>query len=720
MYQATPESIAAKPASSLPRLSALLQNNVQSIPLKPSRLKGPREWSSEEKLAFLRQQKLGRYSLVPSPCFWRALCPEADKSTSLRAMLHLDYTASAQGLALVEQYIQECSHTYANTHTETSTTGRMSTQRFHEAIEVIRRHVKAGEESFVIASGYGATGAIEKIQKILGLYLSPKGQNTIRDLLGIDLKQEMAKKVVVFVGPYEHHSNDVTWQDDALCTFVRIKAQRSGPHQTAIDLDDLAAQLDRYQGYMKIGSFSAASNVTGMKCNLKALGDLLHKKQALFFVDYAACGPYADIDMQRDGIDAIYLSIHKNLGGSNLGFLIGRQHIYDKTSNPSFGGGGTVSAVTPWEYHFHASIEEREAAGTPAIRQTWQAALSFQIKEWVGYDLIHERELALSRELVSFLSRHPKLQMLGNPDPDLRYPIFSFLVKHGDRMLHHNLVASLLNDLFGIQARSGCACAGPFGHELLGIERELSTQYVQLILNILNGFKPGWTRIGAHYTLSQEELDYTKKAISAIAWFGPLFLEHYRCDPYSGNWQHIDAPAADTRGISWTSALELGDEASLHPQVEDEKSLSQTFRNQLEEFYALAALQAAQYILKEVQQKGSTTATVDVLASLLHPLMKQHVEAFYREEQSFLHDITQVLCPVLAPPGKDWRECQRDVENLLRAVLFAPQHHMHRYEDFSIIEKRLHFFYVAKGNLTQEIRLQEPPAQGTCSPCIQR
>ncbi len=355
-----PTLFQAENLGALPHLSELARINWRPVAAKSNPPRSAPDISLEDKLRFLREQKIGRLTLLPCPKLWQGILGEQN-GPSLRAMLHLDYTASAQGLAFIERYMNECLTTYANTHTETSTTGRYSTCRLHEAIEIIRRHVGAGEESFVVPAGYGATGAIEKIQKILGVYLSPKGQKVILEHLGLDIKQSLAEKIVVFVGPYEHHSNDVSWQDDAMCTFIRIKALREGPDCNAVDLEELDRQLAKYPQHLKIGSFSAASNVTGLKGQLKKISDVLHAHGALFCVDYAACAPYADINMVRDGIDAIFLSIHKNLGGANIGFLVGRRHLYDLNSNPSFGGGGTVAAVTPWEYHFHPSIEERES-----------------------------------------------------------------------------------------------------------------------------------------------------------------------------------------------------------------------------------------------------------------------------------------------------------------------------------------------------------------------
>lgn len=699
--------------NTLPHLATLFQKRWHGLSFVHPQAKAADLKTEEEKLSWLRQNKIGRLTMIPVPHHWAAL-GLATPASAFRSMLHLDYTASAQGLEAIENYLAECMCTYANTHTETSATGRYSTQRLHLALESIRQHVGADKESFVVPTGFGATGAIEKVQKILGLYLSPKGQTLIKKELGVDIKDLMSKKVVVFVGPYEHHSNDVSWQDSALCHFVRIKALREGPSINDIDLKDLEEQLAKYPDYLKVGSFSAASNVTGFRSDLKKLGEVLHKHKALFFVDYAACSPYADINMLRDGIDAIYLSVHKNLGGSNLGFLVGRGHIYDANVHPSFGGGGTVAAVTPWEYHFHASIEERESAGTLPIRQTWQAALSFQIKDWLGRDAIHRLEHNICSEMMDFFAKHPKLQMLGNSDPSKRYPIFSFLVNHGKRKFHHTFVAVLLNDFFGVQARSGCACAGPFGHELLQIEREQSSKYVDLILQILNGFKPGWTRIGLHYTLSPQEITYTKKSLSAIAWFGALFMDLYSFDPYTGDWMHEDA-GLKPLAFDFDEVLKISEGGCLLPKLKDEASLYGSFENQLEEFYALASLRIAQLTLASAQITVASDAK-DLLAAGFYPIIRNHIETLSNDENGLLEAIAEHACAILLPAGKDKGECRLQIKALIDGIIAHPDKMQGTYEDFAEIDPSIAFFYVRKGKLTRDIHLTDAKIT-SCRPC---
>lgn len=656
------------------------------------------EWTLEQKLDYLRQQKVGRLSLIPTPNFWQSIHPRI-KGNHLKTLVHLDYTASAQGLEFIEHYILNCLKTYANTHTETSITGKSSTQRFHAAIETIRQHVRAGSDSFVIPCGYGATGAIERIQKILGLYLSPKGQKTLKDHSGVDLKEVMKKKFVVFVGPTEHHSNDVTWQDAALCHFVRIKAVKAGPLVNMPDLEDLEHQLQQYPDAVKIGSFSAASNVTGMTSQLPQISKLMKKHNGWLFADYAASGPYADIDMERDGLDGIFLSMHKNIGGSNLGILVGKNHLYDREVNPSFGGGGTVSAVTPWEYHFHEKIEDREYPGTPAIRQVWQAALSFQLKEWVGLEEIQKLDHSLTSRMLNFMNQHPKIKILGNPDPSLRYPIFSFLVKHGQKMLHHTFVAALLNDIFGIQARSGCACAGPFGHELLEIPRELSKKYISLILNVLNGFKPGWTRIGTHYTLSETELDYILKALNGIAYLGPLFLDQYNFNPYTGEWIH-KAPPSEQFDLDIQQAISLKKDGSLLSQLASENDLYASFEQQWQQFVLLCSSTITNKLITWFPDCG-LEAKFDELVIASFKTIKAFLESFQGEEQSLIDDLAKDICHIVsqgsqAPASSD---CKAQLKSRLDALISTPEKMIDHYDEFKTVESDVAFFYAPKGSV---------------------
>ena len=127
-------------------------------------------------------------------------------------------------------------------------------------------------------------------------------------------------------------------------------------------------------------------------------------------------------------------------------------------------GGGTVAYVNPAEHLYLADIERREEGGTPAIVESIRAGLVFGLKEAVGVEAIREREESFIHRAIARWSANPNVEILGNPRAE-RLSIVSFVVRHRQggrpaRYLHHNYVVALLNDLFGIQARGGCSCAG--------------------------------------------------------------------------------------------------------------------------------------------------------------------------------------------------------------------------------------------------------------------
>jgi hypothetical protein len=138
--------------------------------------------------------------------------------------------------------------------------------------------------------------------------------------------------------------------------------------------------------------------------------------------------------------------------------------------------------------------------------------------------------------------------VLGNPKAE-RLGVVSFMVCHGERFLHHNFVVALLNDLFGIQARGGCSCAGPYGHRLLNIDLTRSRAYEKEILRGCEGVKPGWCRVNFNYFVSRRVFEYILEAVSLVASEGWKLLPLYRFEPDSGQWVHRDWTPASIMGL---------------------------------------------------------------------------------------------------------------------------------------------------------------------------
>jgi selenocysteine lyase/cysteine desulfurase len=462
-----------------------------------------------------------------------------DGPFGLRRVTYADYTASGRSLAFIEDYIRnEVLPLYANTHTETSGTGLQTTRFREDARRIVKDAVGGGDDDVVIFCGSGATAAINKLIDCLNLRIPAD----LDARYGLTAHIPPAQRPVVFIGPYEHHSNELPWRE-SIAEVVVIEEDENG----RLDLEHLERELIRFADRpLKIGSFSAASNVTGIGTDTRGAAALLHRHGALSFWDFAAAGPYVKIEMNMHDEgpeghlvykDAIFLSPHKFIGGPGTpGILVAKRHLL-RNRVPSCPGGGTVSYVSQEKHTYVQDAVRREEGGTPAIIESIRAGLVFQLKEAVGADTIRAREHELIQRAIERWSANPNIRILGNPSA-WRLSIVSFVVRFREQYLHHNFVVAVLNDLFGIQARGGCSCAGPYGHRLLGIDLPTSRLFEEEVKRGVHGVKLGWVRINFNYFVDQEVFEYILAAVDLIANHGWRLLPQYAYDHASGTWRH--------------------------------------------------------------------------------------------------------------------------------------------------------------------------------------
>ncbi len=422
-----------------------------------------------------------------------------------KKIIYADWIASGRLYEPIEKIMLERFGPYVgNTHTESTITGLTMTQAYHAAHDFIKKHVNAGQDDVIITAGSGMTTVINKFLRILGLAVPEQVRDCI-NLTGHD-------KPVVFLTHMEHHSNHTNWLL-TLADVVVIEPDANG----LVDLNRLHHHLVKYKNRkIKIGSFTACSNVTGIQTPYYEMASLMHEFEGVCFIDFAASAPYVNIDMHPEDpkkkLDAVFFSPHKFLGGPGTpGVIVFDSRLYTRET-PDQPGGGTVDWTNPWgKYRFLRDIETREDGGTPGFLQAIKAALCINLKNEMSVDKMLEREELLLKAAFQKLKPIPNLHILAD-NVEKRLGIISFYVDN----IHYNLIVKLLNDLYGIQVRGGCSCAGTYGHYLLHIGPQLSRKITDQIDHGDLSAKPGWVRLSIHPTTTDAELEFIVEAIADI------------------------------------------------------------------------------------------------------------------------------------------------------------------------------------------------------------
>ncbi|KAL9649867.1 hypothetical protein ABK040_009679 [Willaertia magna] len=578
-------------------------NNEQDITNNNEENNNEQLENKEKLITYIRESIIGDDEVFKGPF-------------GFRKITYCDYVASGRSLSFIEEYIKKHVLTmYANTHTTTSITGLQSTLFRYESRDIIRNATNCSKKDVLIFCGSGSTSGFNKLVHLLGLQSTSSRDTSSHVTEEKDEEILEETQPIVFLSPMEHHSNILPWRESN-AKVITIKLTKYGQ----LDINDLEYQLKKFNNKKRllIGSFTAASNITGiLELNINKISALMHRYGGYVIWDYAAAGPYVEIDMNPKSIntlhnivphdddnkmieqltteelsliykDAIVISPHKFIGGVQTpGILILKKHLI-KNNKPQHPGGGSVFYVTEKDHQYLKKAFEREESGTPEIIGSIRAGLCFQLKQSVGIDFIIKKERELTNLFFKHFEKNENIIILGTNKYIPRLPIFSFLIKHHSSYLHSNFISILLNDLFGIQCRSGCACSGPFGQFLLGLNVEQSKEFHYLLLkeDDYEYLRPGFVRLNLNYFMDDTTLNFILNAITFISKYGYLFLPYYYFYPETGEWLHLNNKKFPHR--RWLSnvtykngKMEVRQDVTF--KVNDKKEVEKNFNKYLEE-----------------------------------------------------------------------------------------------------------------------------------------
>jgi selenocysteine lyase/cysteine desulfurase len=438
-----------------------------------------------------------------------------------RNVVYADHTASGQPMKLIENYIQDTilPH-YANTHSNAHS-GRLMAHYIEQSRTIIRSCVGANCDDQIIYTGNGCSAAVNHFIHILNL--SNRNNDEIP---------------TVFITDFEHNSNFLPWK------YAPVNLEIVSTTNTGlIDMIHFKKLLDKYKSVkIKIVSFCAGSNITGIIQDVSYISIIAHKYNCIVCFDYAALAPYVKINMHADDkcgdhIDAIFISTHKMLGGPSCpGILVANKSLFNNEC-PYYPSGGTVRFCSSDKVIFSSNNEIKESGGTPNIIGCIRSGLTFQLKDYL-FDYMSQTEYNIVSYVRDFLNKTKNVHLLvPNCQNDLnikQVPIFSFIIPQ----LHYNFVVVLLCDLFGIQSRGGVACSGLFAERILCLSKKHKQHILSQILSDQGvPSEYGFVRVTFHFTMSWTIINYILKSIKFIAKYGLLFLLLYKYIPEMNIWK---------------------------------------------------------------------------------------------------------------------------------------------------------------------------------------
>lgn len=491
--------------------------------------------SPDPVLTWVQQNVIGKDAVIRTP--WGVL-PKR----------YFDYTASGLPFGPIEDLVRERVLPWmANTHTDASATGGYMTELYAKAHEAAGREVNASDDDVVIFTGSGATGAINKLVRAIGL-LVPEPIERIVKVKG-QIKDD--ERPLVVISRMEHHSNDLPWRE-SIADVLLIGFDEHG-RVCPGELDRALSDPKYKKRPLKVGSFCAASNVTGIVNDCDALAEVMHKHGGFACFDYAAAAPYVDVDMHpgndpKKRKDAVFISVHKYLGGPQApGLLVANRRLF-RSRVPAEPGGGTVVYTSPWDWKYTEELTHREEGGTPDVVGVIRAGLAFQLKGMIGTERIGRTEESFLRRAVERFQQEPRINILGDVESP-RIAILSLVFDEG--RLHHNLAARMLSDRWGIQTRGGCMCAGTYGHDLLGIGAARSFEIRCALEQGDEAAKPGWLRISFSPATTEEDFQVLCDAVMELVQRWEEWAADYVMNPITATWRHKDDNASmDNRPLS--------------------------------------------------------------------------------------------------------------------------------------------------------------------------
>jgi selenocysteine lyase/cysteine desulfurase len=393
---------------------------------------------------------------------------------------------------------------YSNVHRGAGFKSRLSTWAYETARADVEQHLGLEREASVVLFTRNTSEAINMVAS----------------------RYAFAPGAVVLTTSMEHHSNELPWR--RVAEVVHVGLTPCG----AVDEDDLAQKLERYQGRVALLAVTGASNVTGLLNPVHTWAEWAHAVGARILVDAAQLAPHRPIDLGHSGephhLDFLAFSGHKFYAPFGAGVLVGPRDCFAE-GEPYQVGGGTVDLVAEGSVSW-TGLPAREEAGTPCIMGAVALGAALRTCNQIGWRRIMAHEAELTTLALQQLGAIPGLTIYGGAGRP-RVGVIAFNLAG----IPHGLVAGILSQEWGIGTRSGCFCAHSYIRHLLRLDERWSDPARLRAVEPM----PGAVRISFGVYNTCDEVLRLGEALRSIT--EGNHASGYRYDPDHGEYAHPDA-----------------------------------------------------------------------------------------------------------------------------------------------------------------------------------
>lgn len=435
---------------------------------------------------------------------------------------YLDSAASNLRLKISDEIVRDALAHYANTHSQLHFGARIMTSLYKEAHRIMLDFVGAGPSYTSIFVGYGVTGALNRMARVLA--------------------EGRPDRDVVITTIMEHHANDLPHRKHVgKVVHIPIEEDLDGK-AGRVDMEALRAAIDEHADRLNYVAVTAASNVTGILNPVHEIAKLAHEAGALIVVDAAQSAAHLPIHIEgteeAEALDVVCLSGHKIYTPGSPGVIIARRRLFEGLE-PQEVGGGSVSFVDTSRYSITPTLPDREESGTPNLPGSLALAATLQLLGRIGMDVIEEDERQLTQYALEQIQQIDGVHLYGSHRLEVadRIGVITFNVLE----LRHGLVTAILNDYFGIAVRNDCFCAQPFVRQLLGISDWEGVAPDACADSCTQREKPGMVRVSFGLYNTRKDVDAVVDALKEIVARHEEWEQLYVPVPDgSGDWVHRD------------------------------------------------------------------------------------------------------------------------------------------------------------------------------------